>query len=431
MRFALLGIDSESAALARAAEAAGHTIVWCGDGAAQSPGDSGWGSSGDTGGDTSWGLDDLGDEWESLLDQNMADGVIVGRGGAAAGLRGEQVNQLVKNGVAVLATFPLVDSVLVYYEIDMARGESNAVLQHFNPLTEHCPTIDQCADSIAHGHPQLGPIEQVVLERALAERTQEQVLWHFSRDVELLDVVAGQLNRLGALGSPDEAATYSGLSVQLLGKSEVPVRWQVGPVEQAAWAHLILIAERGRLIVALSEAGSPWQLSVSQNGETETTALADFAASGAREAGDAASKAVGRFVDAVAAGDGDASSWPRALRAMELTDTIEISLRRGRMIEVHQQQLTEELAFKGTMSALGCGVLLVVPPLLLVFGWLAELMGLSVARFWPHLVLTFFALFLGLQLIPKLIFDDPHRGHPDRGQPDRKQPDRKQPDKQG
>jgi len=380
MRFALLGTDQESVALAQAAEAAGHTIVWCGD-VAEQPG---------------WQLEDLGDEWEALLDQSLADAVIVGRGQVDGSLRGEQVNQLVKNGVAVLATFPLVDSVLAYYEIDMAHGESRAVLQHYNPLVQQQPIADQCADWIAHGHPQLGAIEQVVWERPLAERTQEQVLWHFSRDVELLNVVAGRLNRLGALGSPDETATYAGLSVQLLGKSEVPVRWQVGPVEQAAWARLILIAQRGKLTVEFNEAGQAIQQSVSQQGESEITSL---------EVVDAASLAIEQLVAAIKPDGESASTWSNALQAMELADTIEISLRRGRMIEVHQQQLTEQLAFKGTMSALGCGVLLVMPPLLLFFGWIAGLSGLPVAKFlWAYLLLGLLAAFLGIQLIPKLLF---------------------------
>ncbi len=88
---------------------------------------------------------------------------------------------------------------------------------------------------------------------------------------------------------------------------------------------------------------------------------------------------------------------------MELADTIEISLRRGRMIDVHHQQLTEELAFKGMMSAAGCGVLLVLPPLLLLVGWLAELIGLPVAHYWPHGLLALLATFLLVQLLPKLL----------------------------
>ncbi len=364
MNFALLGTDPESIALAQAAEAAGHAIVWCGDMADACPLMPGWPA------------EDLGDQWEALLDHRTADAVIVGRGLAVSSLRAEQVNLLTKNGVAVLTTFPLVDSVLAYYEIDMSRSESNAVLQHFNPLTEQHAIIDKCSEWITGGHPELGAVEQVVWERPLTERTQENVLWHFARDVELLSLVEGRINRLGALGSPDEAATYAGLSIQLLGKSEVPIRWQVGPVEHETHARLILIAERGKLTVEFDEAI------------------------------DAASQAIERFVNAVTAGNGSASTWTQALAAMELTDTIEISLRRGRMIEVHQQQLTEQLAFKGTMSALGCGVLLLLPPLLLFCGWAAGLIGLPVAKYWPHVLLALLAMFLGLQLIPKLLFKE-------------------------
>ncbi len=357
MNFALLGSDPESLALAQAAEAAGHKIVWHGDIADANLGP----------------VEDLGDEWEALLDQNAVDAVIVGRGSVPASLRAEQVNLLTKNGIAILTSFPLVDSVLSYYEIDMSRCESDAVLMHFNPLTEQHTLLEQCSKWIAEGHSELGPIEQVVWERPLDDRTQENVLWHFSRDVELLSLLSAGLNRLGALGSPDETATYAGLSVQLLGKSEVPVRWQVGPVEQEASPRLTLIAQQGKLTVDFDEV-------------------------------DAASQAITRFVDAVTARNGNASTWPQALAAMELTDTIEISLRRGRMIEVHQQQLTEQMAFKGTMSALGCGVLLLLPPLLLFCGWAAELVGLPLAKYWPHVLLGLLAMFLVLQLIPKLLF---------------------------
>jgi len=367
-------------------------MVWCGDLA---------------GGETisaGWPAAESGDQWEALLDHTLADVVIIGREGgregATHGLRCEQVSQLTKNGVTCLTTFPLVDSVLAYYEIDMARGESNTILQHFNPLTQQRSVIDACASWIGEGHPELGSIEQVVWERPLAERTQAKVLWHFSRDVEFLALVAGRLNRLGALGSPDEAATYAGLSVQLLGKSEVPVRWQVGPIEGDSDARLVLIAQQGKVTVTFDESGQAWQLSVSQQGKTTAEQL---------EAVDAAAQAIERLALPTEHNRGATSTWPAALNAMELADTIEISLRRGRMIEVHQQQLTEQLAFKGTMSAFGCGVLMVLPPLLLFGGWLAELVGLPIAKFWPHVLLVLLGLFLAVQLIPKLLFRSEER----------------------
>lgn len=385
MRLALLGADTESLALARAAEAAGHSIVWCGDFAGESL-------------PSGWPAEDRGDVWEGLLDGEEVEAAIVGRGAVEQAVRSEQVSQLVKSGVPTLASFPLIDSVLAYYEIDMARGESGAVLQHYNPLTEHHAIVDQCAAWIDSGHPELGAVEQVVWERPLEDRTQSRVLWHFTRDVELLGLVSGGLNRLGALGSPDEAATYAGLSVQLLGKREVPVRWQVGPVETDEHPRLILVAQRGKLTITFDETAGTAQISLSQAGQTESQPP---------EHVDAATQMVGWFADAVRSSDGKATTtWSRALAAMELTDTIEIALRRGRMIEVHQQQLTEQMAFKGTMSALGCGVLLLVPPLLLFLGWIAELVGLpvSVTKAWPIVLLVFLGLFLALQLVPKLLF---------------------------
>ncbi|NOY41364.1 MAG: hypothetical protein GXP26_05955 [Planctomycetes bacterium] len=394
MNFALLGTDRESLLLAQAALAAGHEIVWCGDLAGSE--DSSALLQELLGSDA----EDLGDQWEALYDLDACDAMIVGRGAAPGDLRADQINQLVKNGVAVLATFPVVDSVLAFYEIDMARNESGAVLHHYNPLVEQQQIIRECADWVREQHPRLGAIEQIVWHRPLANRTREQTLWHFARDVELLGQMAGRLDRLGALGSPDEQATYAGLSVQLLGDSKVPVRWEVGPVEKSAWARLTLVAEQGTLTVEFNEQGCAMQMETNHAGQSQATPL---------EATQAASVALNSFVAAVESKNGQSTTWLSALHAMELADTIEISLRRGRMIDVHQQQLTEQLAFKGTMSAIGCGVLMVLPPLLLLGGWLAGLAGLPIANYWPHALLVLLVAFLVFQLLPKLLLGSPDK----------------------
>jgi hypothetical protein len=382
MKLALFGADPQSVALAAAAVAQGHQIAWCGDVAwARQLGDLRWLSA-----------DDQGDRWETLLDSRFCDAVLVGRGDDADALRVEQVMQLAKNGITLLTTFPLADSVLCYYEIDMAREEGGAVVRHFNPLVESRHIVDECSTWVRDGHPQLGAIEQVIWERPLAERNRESVLWHFARDVDLLCQVAGEIDRLGALGSPNEAATYAGLSVQMLGPRNVPVRWSVGPVEQADESRLSLVGQCGKLTVVFDQSSRAVRVELSQAGQPESFGLEPI---------DPAGSAVSRLA-AVEEG-GRESTWPRALRAMELADTIEISLRRGRMIDVHHQQLSEELAFKGTMSAVGCGVLMVLPPLLLLLGWLAELAGLPLAHFWPHVLLAMLAAFLLVQVLSKLL----------------------------
>lgn len=380
MNFALLGADGESLLLAQAAVDSGHAIIWGGD----------LGCNGTLGAPPTllpwFPKEDQEDNWEVLLDRQACDAVIVGRGETSSALRAEQVNQLIKNEVAILATFPLCESVLSFYEIDMARSESKAPLFHFNPLTQQASLLDEVAEWVRTGHPEVGNVEQVVWERPLEQRTQANVLWHFARDVEVLDQIAGPLDRLGAVGSPDATATYAGLNVQLLGKYQVPVHWAVGPVESTLLPYLIIVGQRGK-----------WRTDLPES-------VADRATQ--------ADSCLRKFVDAVTEESPLKTTWPAALHAMELTDTIEISLRRGRMIDVHRQQLSEQLAFRGTMSALGCGVLLLLPPLLLVMGWLAEQVGLPVAEYWAHGLLVLLAVFLLIQVIPKLFLKNTEKDDP-------------------
>lgn len=378
MKFALLGTDPESCLLTQAAADLGHDIVWYGDVASVDREVHSWLAGADQAAD-----------WETLYDRQFCDFVIVGRGDTPADRRCEQLIQLVKNGVAVLATFPLSESVLSYYEIDMARNESKAVLFHFNPLVTNASRIAEFRTWIGSEHPQVGRIEQVICDRPLADRRREQDLWHFARDVGLLDEVAGPLDRLGAVGSPDETATYSGLNVQLLGKSQVPIRWSVGPIDQSTLPSLTFVGERGRVQFTFNEGGEFQTASDAANPVAVLQAATDC---------------IRKFATALTDSAAPQTTWPAALRAMELTDTIEISLRRGRMIDVHRQQLTEELAFRGTMSAVGCAVLLLLPPLLIFAGWFAQLAGLQFNKnWWAYGLFALLAAFLIIQVAPKLL----------------------------
>ncbi len=385
MKFALLGADPESCLLVASAAELGHEIVWYGDVAQVDRATHPWLAEADQA-----------DDWEALFDRDFCDFVIVGRGDAPSARRIEQVIQLVRIGIPLLTTFPLHESVLTYYEIDMARLDSGAVLWHFNPLVAQTNRIEEFASWIHKGHPELGPIEQFICDRPLDDRSKDKVLWHFARDVELLDKIAGPLDRLGALGSPDEAATYSGLSVQLLGKSQVPIRWAVGPADQSAYPTLTFVGQKGRVRFEFDKSSVFRSLETSIPHELLPTT--------------AATHCIKEFVTAVDEMR-SRTTWLAALRAMELTDTIEISLRRGRMIDVHHQQLTEELSFRGRMSAVGCFVLLLLPPLLIFAGWFGDLLGLQFAKNWWAIgLLGLLALFLLVQFAPKLLLKKPNNG---------------------
>ena len=372
MRFALLGADADSLPLAAAAVAAGHQLAWQGDLELADRGEFSWLAAADEG-----------EQWEDLLIAETADAILIGRGTASDDLRARQVQELARLGRPMLVTFPLFSSVLTYFEVDMSRTEGGALLQYYNPLRE-APALAATMSWIAEGHPRFGRVEQIAATRAMIDRSREQVLQRFAQDVDLLSHVAGKLNRIGAHASTGADADYSALSVQLLGTAELPVRWNVEPPSDAEGLALHFICERGRETIWFDSQGLVAQSPVA-----------------------AAAGGVERFQRAVEAEDAAASNWLQALRAMELTDSIEISLRRGRMIDVHDQQLTEQLAFKGTMSAFGCGLLLVIVPALLVIGWIAGMVGIPVAEYWPHVLLAILALFLGLQFLPKLLYKSP------------------------
>lgn len=374
MRFALLGADAESLPLAAAAVAAGHELAWQGDLSRADRAQFPW-----------LAAVDEAEQWEDLLIAETADAILIGRGTASDDLRARQVQELARLGRPMLVTFPLFSSVLTYFEVDMSRTEGGALLQYYNPLRE-APALAATASWIADGHPRFGRVEQFAVTRAMVDRSREQVLRRFAPDVDLLSHVAGKLNRIGAHASTGADADYSALSVQLLGAAELPVRWNVEPPADAEGLALHFICERGRETIWFDSQGLVAQSPIA-----------------------AAAGAIDRFARAVEAEDASASTWLQALRAMELTDSIEISLRRGRMIDVHDQQLTEQLAFKGTMSAFGCGLLLVIIPALLVIGWIAGLVGIPVAEYWPHVLLAILALFLGLQFLPKLLYKSPEQ----------------------
>jgi hypothetical protein len=370
MRFALLGADPESLALADAAEAAGHAIVW-----REEPEPSADSTA-----------------WEALLDDELCDAVIIGTS-ATPDLRARQIQELTKQGRPLLTVHPVVPSVITYFEIDMARTESRALLQHFNPLVESI-AVARAAEWVSDGHPEFGAVEQIAATRTLSDRSRDAVTWHFARDVELLARLAGRLNRIGAHGGGDADTAFASLSVQLSGPRTVPARWAVEPASQSE-PRVAFVCQQGRATLVFESSGRCVQL-VEQGASGSHPRTTTFNET-------PAATSIARFVSEAERQAADASTWPAALDAMELADSIEISLRRGRMIDVHHRELTEQLAFKGVMSAVGCGVLVVVVPLMLVAGWIAGLVGIPLSAYWPHVLLAFLAAFLALQVLPKLL----------------------------
>jgi hypothetical protein len=386
MKLAVLGTDPDMLALIEAALAAGHHLVWLGDVRQEDL----------------RALERLAPglrastDWESLLDHGLTDAVLVGRGTADETPRAEQLKRLVANAMPVLAIHPAGTSVLVYYELDMARHEVHGVLRHFSPLAG-APALAEFAEWAQAGRGPIGIVHQVICQRHLATCERESVIRHLARDVEVLQTVAGGVRSVSAVGPRMTDESYASLQVQMTGPGAATLRWAVTPTtDDALRVAYTLVGDRGTATLELPS--HDVRITTVIAGESESFSTPPF---------DAPRAAIDALVDALPANGTDdseaATTWNVATAAMEIVDTIELSLQKGRTIEVHQQRLTEQLAFRGTMAAFGCGLLLLMFFGLLVAGLVGDVLGVRIKDYWPIALLAVLAVFLLMQALPWLV----------------------------
>lgn len=397
MKFAILGTDVAILELAKAAQSLGHEIAWWGDVRTE-----------DRvliGQLVTVPPQDRTSEWELLLDQGTVDGVLVGRGAAAQDVRADQLKRLAAAAVPILTSQPVLDSVLPYYEIDMTRRETGCLIQHFNSVVSQ-PAAERFLDWVRGSRADLGTIQQLVCERQVPGVTRDTVLSAFTLDVEFMGTIAGNIRRVSAVGPASADSSFASLQAQMTA-SEVPsLRWSVaGARSRDELVHFTVVSDQGSVCLRelKTESNRPitWQLETVVNDRVETQLLDAF---------DPAVGAIERFAAAIGEPDAtrrsECSTWEAATRAMEVVDAVDLSLQKGRTIEVFQQQLTERLAFRGTMAAFGCGLLLLAFFAVLVIAVLGGAEGVmqeKIAPAWPLILLAGLAFFLLLQAVPFLV----------------------------
>lgn len=382
MKLAILGADAVTLAVARAvAEGSPHDLVWVCE------------------------LDD-GDpaiarqirslatrakpapSWEALLDTDLIDLVVVARS-MGGDLRTEQLRKFVQTSVPTLTAHPVIDSMLDYYELDMIRRETRSVLLPYLPARLH-PAVQEVLDWRASpDRSPLGLLEHVVIERQMSNRSKEEVLREFSRDVDLVRAIIGEVTRIGALGGASLETGFSSLGVQMTGPSGIVARWSVGPIESDVGAKLSLVGAGGKATLTMPADGV-WTMAISTGG---APTIREF------DPWDPATAALDAAAQAIA-GERQVPDWVDAAHSIELTEAIERSLKKNRNIELHFEDYTEEGTFKGTMSSLGCGLLML--GLMVIFGVAVfdnfrDRKAPNQTPLWPYVLLGVMVVFLLLQ----------------------------------
>jgi predicted dehydrogenase len=349
------------------------------------------------------------EQWQLLLEADRCDAVLV----AAAGWtdeRAEHVRTLVQAGRPLLLGHPACLSMLWAYELDMILADTDTTVIPFLPARQH-PLVGELKQlieaSLAGGGP-FGELETLRLERRQQDRSRDAVLAAFARDADLIRVLAGEPARLQALGSGGETA-WATLAIGLSGPDQLPVRWQVAK-DQPAGLIIELICSTGTICLEAPD-NADWKLwqrpdadSVAATEPPQTTSAFD----------------PGRIMletlrHRLTPGPTEQSgippaSWADAARGIEIAETVPRSLKKGRAIDLHQEEFSELGTFRGTMASLGCGIIMVglfVLFLATLIGGVAKAAGWGFAErlagIWPYAVLVTLLFFLALQLLPLLL----------------------------
>lgn len=394
MRFACLGDDPDALALARAVAAEPEAaLVWIDRAAAAAA----------QAAPTLAPRAVVSAEWEDLLTQEPADAVIVGlASGRTAEDRADQLRKLAQEGVPLLVVHPVQDSVLFYFELDMIRQASQAPMMPYLPARLSPPVAELRRMIAGRAQGALGEVEQLVIERALADRSRAAVLAQVARDADLARHLCGELNKVSAMVPESAAAAekderFASLSAQMSGPRGLLVRWTVGPVETAPGGRLTLVGKRGKATLDMPARGL-WTLEVRGEAGQRSAKYADW---------DPAGATLAAFLRALDDGAPLEPSWEDAVRAMELADAVAYSVERRRTVELHQEQASERSTFKGVMAAGGC-LLLVAALGMVGIGLTLASLGWPIANYWPHALLGLLGVFLLLQTL-RLVFPDGQR----------------------
>jgi predicted dehydrogenase len=325
-------------------------------------------------------------DWEALLDSTIFDAVFVAHCDDED-RRAEQLRKLIQAGIPLLLSHPVLDSMLLYYELEMIRSEVGGIVLCYLPDRFHSAVV-RVAQIVAMADTSaIGKVDQVVMERSIPVPSKTTVVRQFSRDVDTLRIIAGDMTRLGALAGTTGDQAYTNLGVQMSGASGIATRWSVVP-GSAGSGRLSVHGANGRAVVHLTPDEHSWTFELqTPDGQTAET-FEDW-------------NPADTMLACLAAAIDDESVEPTLLdgaRSLELAETIDRSLHKGRTIDLYYEEYSEEGTFKGTMASVGCGLLLVA---LFVLGAVAivEQMGVQQVRVWPYVLLGTLGLFLSMQLL--------------------------------
>jgi myo-inositol 2-dehydrogenase/D-chiro-inositol 1-dehydrogenase len=276
--------------------------------------------------------------------------------------RGEALRRAAAEGLAIICLHPPGPDSEAYYQVAMSRLETGAVVVPDLPLRLHSG-VARISKALLEA--ELGSFRSLRHEGPVDLPGSDLARVGFSRMIDVVRAILGEIETLTASGDPPGVEPDVELVVQLRAaegrRAEVRIWSRSGDAEPS---RLIGNGSEGSVTLEYDPSfRTPARLIRkgvnSSQEQVEELELWDPHEAIVRTL--LASSAPREQLDAVT----PSPNLSDGTRAMELSEAVVRSLRRGRTIDLHYEAISEESSFKSIMTSTGClillGILLLLP----------------------------------------------------------------------
>ena len=273
--------------------------------------------------------------------------------GGEPDLRIEALRRVAAQGLPGICLHPPGPNADPYYQVALSRQETGAVVVPDLPARLH-PGVSALRKELVDGS--LGAFRSIRYESPVGPGEGDLAEHAFPRVVDVIRALLGEVEAITANGDPPGPRPSENLLVQLRGPNgrRAEVRLWVGSPEPA------------RLVVAGSEGSLTLEHDSSFLGASRLVRRKADRIEEIREIDpwDAKGAILASLLDAIA-GHPARPDLHDGTRAMELTEAAARSLRRGRTVDLHYEEISEAGNFKSLMTSTGClllvAILIVLP----------------------------------------------------------------------
>ncbi len=301
-------------------------------------------------------------------------------------LRAEALRRAAAQGLPAICLHPPGPNSDPYYQVALSRQETGAIVVPDLPARLH-PGVSALRAAMADGS--LSAVRVLRYEAPVGRRDGDLLGDAFPRAVDVVRALLGEVGAITATGDPPGPQPAESLLVQLRGPEgrRAEVRLWAGAPEPT---RLILNGVEGSLTLEHDpDFLGPARLVRRVLGQEEAAEVL--------EPWDPRVAILAALTDALA-GRPSRPDLLDGTRAMELAEAAARSLRRGRTVDLHYEEVSEAGNFKTVMTSAGCLLLLMILVLLpLALAGPALGMGWTIYLAW--LLPPLLVLFILMQLL--------------------------------